>query len=158
DDSPGGISRDASSVGRGHGPRRFAQIRCATVNRPVRNWRLAAFAAGLVAVWLAVFSPIAHFDHHLLTAHMAPHLLLMVVAVPLILLGARSILVRWRPHPAFCWLAGSLTVLVWHVPAVFELALRSHFWHGFEQASFFLAGIVFWWPVIRPEPSPCWFV
>ena len=35
-------------------------------------------------------------------------------------------------------------------PAVFELALQSQFWHAFEHASFFLAGILFWWPVIQP--------
>jgi cytochrome c oxidase assembly factor CtaG len=81
---------------------------------------------------------------------MAQHLVLMLVAAPLILLCARSIVSRWRPHIAFCWLAGIVTVIVWHIPAVFELALRLHFWHEFEQASFFIAGILFWWPVVRP--------
>lgn len=118
--------------------------------RPVPAWRLAAFAGGLAAIWIAVASPVAHLDHHLLTAHMVQHLLLMVVAAPMILLGARSILPLIRTHPAFCWLAGSLTVIAWHVPALFALALRSHDWHEFEQASFFIAGILFWWPVIMP--------
>jgi cytochrome c oxidase assembly factor CtaG len=102
-----------------------------------------------MALWVVVASPVAHLDHHLLTAHMAQHLMLMLLAAPLILLCARSIVSRWRPHPAFCWLAGTLTVVIWHVPAVFEVALRSHFWHELEQASFFTAGILFWWPVIR---------
>jgi cytochrome c oxidase assembly factor CtaG len=52
-----------------------------------------------------------------------------------------------------CWLAGTLTVIVWHVPAAFDLALRSHFWHGFEQAGFFIAGLLFWWPVFHPIPA-----
>jgi putative membrane protein len=122
-------------------------------------------AIGVGALWVAVASPVAHLDHHLLTAHMVQHLLLMLVAAPLILLGTRSIVLRHgvplqsilverlgiiSRHPAFCWLAGTLTVIVWHVPAAFELALRSHFWHGFEHATFFIAGVLFWWPVILP--------
>ena len=47
------------------------------------TWRIAAFAAGLAVMWIAVASPLAHLDHHLLTAHMAQHLLLMLVAAPL---------------------------------------------------------------------------
>jgi putative membrane protein len=112
--------------------------------------KLLFVALGIAALWIVVASPVAHFDHHLLTAHMAQHLVLMLMAAPLILLRAPSIVNRWRPHPAFCWLAGTLTVTVWHVPAIFELALQSHFWHEFEQASFFITGILFWWPVIRP--------
>ena len=112
--------------------------------------KLLPLALGVAALSLAVASPVAHLDHHLLTAHMAQHLMLTLLAAPLVLLGAPSILTRWRPHPAFCWFAGTLTVIVWHVPEIFELALRPHFWHEFEQASFFSAGILFWWPVIRP--------
>ena len=113
--------------------------------------RIALLAAGLAAGWIAVASPVAHLDHHMLTAHMVQHLLLMVVAAPLILLGARSELhMRWHLHPAFCWLAGSLTVIIWHVPIVFELALRFPYWHALEHASFFIAGTLFWWPIVHP--------
>jgi len=147
--------------------------------RAVASWRLAAFSGGIAALWIAVASPATHMDHHLLTAHMVKHLLIMLVAAPLILLGAPAIvLMHGMPqrlvrvavtlfrrvsglrllgmvctHPVFCWLAGSVTVIVWHVPAVFELALHSQHWHALEQASFFLAGILFWWPVIQPWPS-----
>jgi cytochrome c oxidase assembly factor CtaG len=41
-------------------------------------------------------------------------------------------------------------VILWHVPVLFDLGLRSRYWHVFEQASFFGAGILFWWPVIVP--------
>ena len=112
--------------------------------------KLSFLAVGVAVLWIVVASPVAHLDHHLLIAHMAQHLVLMLLAAPLILLGVAFIASQWRPHPAFCWLAGTLTVVVWHVPATFELALRSHFWHAFEHASFFIAGILFWWPVIRP--------
>lgn len=123
--------------------------------------KLLFLALGVVALSVVVASPVAHLDHHLLTAHMAQHLVLMLITAPLILLGAPSVVNRWHPYAPFCWLAGTLTVIVWHVPAIFELALQSHLWHVFEQASFFIAGILFWWPVIRPgagTASPDWSV
>src|SRR5579883_963917 len=110
---------------------------------------IAAFGGGLAAIWIAAVSPLGHLDHHSLTAHMAQHLLLMLAAAPLILLGAGSILGRCRPRLSFCWLAGTLTVIFWHVPAIFEAAMRSPFWHGVEHASFLVAGMAFWCPVLQ---------
>jgi putative membrane protein len=109
--------------------------------------RIAALTGAIGTLLVVLASPVAHLDHHLLTAHMAQHLILMLVTAPLILLAARP---ATLPHPpvAICWLAGSLTVIFWHIPAIFELALKSHFWHGFEQASFVIGGILFWRPVI----------
>jgi len=144
------------------------QVGTRSLRRPFVGKALSSLLVGSLGVTTlstVLVSPLAHLDHHLLTAHMVQHLLLMIVAAPLILLGTRGIILPlgWRPpsalvrraetisaHPIFCWLAGTLTVIVWHVPAVFELALRSHFLHEFEQGSFFLAGIIFWWPVILP--------
>lgn len=103
--------------------------------------------AGGVAVLLIIASPLGHLDHHLLTAHMAQHLLLMLVAAPLILVGARHATLP-QPPLAVCWFAGTLTVIFWHIPTIFGLALESHLWHGFEQASFVIGGILFWRPVI----------
>jgi len=119
---------------------------------------------------------------------MVQHLLLTTVAAPLILLGAPIVaLVHGLPrrfirnvmepflrcaavreigrivtHPVFCWLASTITVIGWHVPAVFMLGLQSEKWHGIEHASFFAAGLLFWWPVVQPWPSlaswPRWSV
>jgi cytochrome c oxidase assembly factor CtaG len=115
--------------------------------------RIVALTAGIAVLLLVVASPAAHMDHHSLTAHMAQHLLLMLVAAPLILLGARP---ETLPQPplTICWLAGSFTVIFWHIPAIFELALESHLWHGLEQASFVIAGILFWRPVIGSSGWP----
>jgi cytochrome c oxidase assembly factor CtaG len=104
-------------------------------------------AGGIVALLLVVASPVAPLDHHLLTAHMAQHLILMLVAAPLILLGVRPATLP-QPPLAICWFAGSFTVIFWHIPAIFERALESPFWHGLEQASFVIAGIIFWRTVI----------
>jgi putative membrane protein len=150
-----------------------------TLPNVLSMWRAAAFLCGLLSLWTAVASPLAALDHHLLTAHMAQHLLLMTVSAPLILLGAPAVtllhglpqrfvrealgpFLRYPPvnwfgrtitHPVFCWLAAVAAVIGWHVPALFELGMRSMRWHAFEHACFFAAGLLFWWPVIQPWPS-----
>jgi putative membrane protein len=142
-------------------------------------WHLAAFLGGLFSVWIAMASPLSALDDELLTVHMVQHLLLMTVAAPLILMGAPAIVVlhglpqhavrgalgpllRWPPlqrlghgltHPVACWLAGAGAVIAWHIPALFELALRSEGWHEIEHACFFAAGLLFWWPIVQPWPS-----
>lgn len=142
-------------------------------------WRLAAFSCGLLSLWVVVASPLAAMDHHLLTAHMAQHLLLMTVSAPLTLLGAPLIVMlnalpkpferlvsglllrrspvqspgRMATYPLFCWFAGTATVIAWHVPALFELGMRSAEWHEIEEGCFLAAGVLFWWPVVQPWPS-----
>jgi len=151
-------------------------------------WRLAAFLAGSAFIWIAIASPLAAFDDASLSVHMVQHLLLMTIAPPLLLLGApalpllhglpqsiaRSVVapfLRWSPvkilgrsltNPTICWLAGALALIGWHLPAVFELALRWDWLHELEHANFLGAGLLFWWPVIQPWPSsarwPRWFI
>ena len=140
-------------------------------------WRLAALIGGLLSVWTAAISPIAMLDHRSLTIHMVKHLLLMTVAAPLvlsgkpvlpllygisrrgvgsdILLGNRSAkwLERSFAHPWLCWLAASTVLIGWHLPVAFQLAQRFEWIHGIEDASFFLAGLLFWWPVMPALPS-----
>jgi putative membrane protein len=149
-------------------------------------WRAASFVLGLLLIWIATGSPLAALDHQMLTSHMVQHLLLMTLAPPLILLGmprkplAHGLLQRLlrgvgrsfrsQPmqqfasvvtHPAFCWFAAAATLVLWHIPSVFMLAMRSQIWHGAEQASFLVTGLLFWWPVVQssastskwPEPS-----
>jgi putative membrane protein len=113
--------------------------------------QLAALAGGALVTWVAVGSPIAVLDHQLLTAHMVQHLLLMIVAAPLILLGAPQI--RLRVRPVLGWLASTAVVIGWHLPALFELAMQSRGWHEIEHASFLVAGLLFWSPVIGREPQ-----
>src|SRR5258706_13531294 len=150
-------------------------------------WKAGSFLCGLVLVWMAWGSPLAAYDHSLLTVHMIKHLLLMTFAPPLILLGepmkmfwgmtplmARSTLGRvWhRPivqrlariatNPVLCWTASALTLIAWHVPTLFALGVRSEIGHTVEQAMFLGTGLLFWWPVIQPWPSastgPRWWM
>jgi cytochrome c oxidase assembly factor CtaG len=55
-------------------------------------------------------------------------------------------------QPLIAWLAATVAVIGWHVPAAFELAQRSAFWHEIQDASFLVSGLLFWWPVIQPWP------
>jgi putative membrane protein len=122
--------------------------------RRVPSFRAAAFLGGLFVGWLAIASPLVALDHELLTFHMIKHLLLMTVAAPLILWGspACGALLGSGRTLILCWLAGAAAVIGWHVPAAFQLALGSHWWHAVENASFLLAGLVFWWPVMQSRP------
>jgi putative membrane protein len=137
----------------------------------VESWRAGSFVFGLLFIWIATASPLAALDHEMLTAHMVQHLLLMTFASPLILLGmprkpmAHGLLKRFLrsepmqqlasfvTHPALCWFAAAGALVLWHIPSVFVLGLRSQTWHGIEQASFLATGLLFWWPVVQPRPS-----
>jgi len=146
-------------------------------------WRLAVFLVGVMAVWIAIGSPLEALDDASLTVHMVQHLLLSTVAPPLILLGAPALpLLRGLPqsiagnavgpflrlplvkrflrlvsNPAICWLVATLALIGWHIPSIFELALRLDWLHKLEHATFFGAGLMFWWPVVQPWPStPKW--
>src|SRR5579863_2224274 len=103
-------------------------------------WRLLTFLGGIFSIWAAVGSPLANLDHRMLTFHMVQHLVLMTVAAPLILMGGPA--VRIVVHPAVCWLVSTSTVIAWHVPALFDIAMRSEPWHEVEQVSFLVAGLL----------------
>jgi cytochrome c oxidase assembly factor CtaG/ferredoxin len=152
------------------------------------GWGGLAFTGGLISLWFAIASPLDVFSGLLFSAHMVQHLLLMSVAPPLILLGAPLLpLLRGLPrkvardgigpfltwpalrrignaitHPVSCWAIMAITLCAWHVPAAFDLTLRSPGWHKVEHICFLTASLLFWWPVVRPFPSrphwPLWSV
>jgi cytochrome c oxidase assembly factor CtaG len=138
--------------------------------------RLSAFLGGLALLYIAGESPLDAYDTVYLSAHMAQHLLLMMFAPGLILLGHPLVpMLRGLPNkvvkrviaPLLAWpgLRGfferlsspplalaiyAVSTIGWHTPYFYELALSSPVWHGAQHASFFWTGILFWWPVIRP--------
>ena len=140
--------------------------------------RLAAFLGGLGAIALAVASPLDALAGHRLSAHMTQHLLLLMVAPPLLWLGAPlAPMLRGLPrairravaaglaapsvrrsagviaHPAFGWVSFTAAFWAWHTPRLYELALRSHAWHHLEHACFFATAMLFWRPVILAWPA-----
>jgi cytochrome c oxidase assembly factor CtaG len=60
---------------------------------------------------------------------------------------------RTLGHPAFCWLSAAATLVAWHAPALLRLGMESDLWHLVEHATFLVAGLLFWWPVVQPWPS-----
>ena len=138
-----------------------------------------AFQAGLLVLFLALASPLDALAELLLQVHMIQHLVLMMVVPPLLLLGAPilPLLRGWprtllqsviRPlfasaalqrlglfltHPLVCLLAFTVSNVAWHVPSLYELALRSEFWHEVQHVCFLSTGLLFWWPVVQPWPS-----
>lgn len=121
---------------------------------PLSAPRAGALVGSVVVVWIVMGSPLAALDHRWLTAHMAQHLLLTTVAAPLILWSTQSVAdhlpaLDRLAHPLVCWLAGTATVIAWHVPFLFQLGMQSATWHNFENASFLVSGLLFWWPVMH---------
>jgi cytochrome c oxidase assembly factor CtaG len=155
----------------------------AELPRKYTTGRLTAFVGGLLAFLLALDSPVDAFGGLLLQAHMIQHLLLIMVAPPLLLLGQPVLpLLRGLPrwvfkdalgpflgcrelkqlgrmivHPIVSWLALATVITVWHLPQLYELGLHSQAWHQAEHAWFFWSAMLFWWPVIGVWPSqPVW--
>jgi len=132
--------------------------------------RQIALVGGVLACWVAVGSPLGGYVHELLSAHMLQHLLLSTVAAPLLWLGASEVPARtWTRslgrvlgHPIVTWSAPVVVLFTWHVPAMFDLALRSPVYHTVEQASFLASGLLFWSPIVgsfgASPGSPRWLL
>lgn len=134
---------------------------------------------GILALVVAVSSPLDTFSDRLLTVHMVQHFVLMSISPPLIVLGAPVVpvlrgLPRWLMRvvfgplirlrwlrgvfhavvqPKVAWLLMNLAYIGWHIPAAYEAALASENIHNCEHACFFFTSVLFWWPVIEPWPS-----
>lgn len=141
--------------------------------------RLAFYLAGCATLAIALISPLEALDDCLLITHMLQHLLLLLVAPPLMLLGAPQIpMVRAIPpafakptigviaksracrrlldsitHPVGALTLFSIVMLGWHLPGPFQLALRSNGWHIAEHGCFIVAGTFFWYPIVGPWPA-----
>ena len=142
---------------------------------PPRAWRTAAFMAGLGAVGVALVSPIEAYEGALFSVHMVQHLLLELVAAPLLLLGApitlilraarpgtrrvilgvlHSLPLRALSFPLLAWLLFAAVNWGWHFSTLYDQALENQALHYVQHASFLLAALLFWWPVIGADPSP----
>jgi putative membrane protein len=109
-------------------------------------WRRVALALGLVSLVAALVMPLTH---KLFAAHMAQHVLLLAVAPPLVVLSSPwtrlwQLLPRALTHPLVAWTLFNVTMVVWHVPVLYDLALRSGALHVLEHGLFFATGLLFW--------------
>jgi len=148
------------------------------VRRPDRKLanRAACFLGGLVVLWLALQSPIDTYADVRLSTHMVQHLLLTMVAAPLLVLGApvtlglrasspgfrhhwllpllRSWPVRLLSVPVVSWAQFALVLWASHFSPLYEAAVRSDGVHALEHLLYVASAVLFWSPVVGIDPSP----
>jgi putative membrane protein len=149
--------------------------------RAADRWRTTAFAAGLLTILVAVDSPIDELADRLFWVHMVQHILLIGVAPPLLALArpwtrmwrgipvdyrrpaAREITTGpgWAPlhraaafagGPLVSWLIFNVTFCAWHLPVLYDAALRWPLVHALEHFVFFATALLFWTRVIYSPP------
>jgi putative membrane protein len=130
---------------------------------PVSKTQIQLFGIGWLSLFLALVSPIEVLSGYLLTMHMVQHLLITLVAAPLLLLGTP----RWlfRPllkipgaleigrlitGPVFAFLIYNFTFSLWHVPRFYDLALTNESIHILEHVMFLVTAALTWWPICSP--------
>lgn len=145
--------------------------RTAGKGRGVAIWRAGSFAAGIAALVIALVSPVDGVSAALFSMHMVQHLLLVMVAAPLLVIGQPHIAVLWAlPRktrraiarwwhrlpalraawrltslPAVAWILHTVALWAWHAPALYESAVRHEGMHALEHATFLLSALLFWW-------------
>lgn len=117
------------------------------------------FGLGLFSIWLALETPVETIGaEYLDSVHMVQHVLLLVIAPPLLLLGLNrpmgEVLMRLpgarsltEPVPAQAIPAA--VMIAWHVPALYDATLYWEPLHVLEHLMFLGAGVIFWWPVVE---------
>jgi putative membrane protein len=135
--------------------------------RPVTTKQRVAFITGCVITLIALGPPLADWaDDYLLSAHMFQHMILIFVVAPLWLVGTPSWvlepLTRMRvvsqigsfiTRPAVAFLLGNMVIAVWHLPAMYDYALRYEVVHALQHGSFIPAALLAWWPILSPLPQ-----
>jgi putative membrane protein len=148
--------------------RRIATL--AARGRGVPRWRIASFAAGLAIVAVALVSPIDTIgESRLFSVHMFQHLLIGDLGPLFVVLGlngpilrpllAHPTLRRLRvlAHPLVALPVWALNFCVWHLPALFDAALRNDAIHALQHTLFFVCGCLLWAALLEPLPGPAWF-
>ncbi len=152
------------------------RVDAAHPTNPVPRGRTIAYLSGLAAIAIALQSGIERYDTVLFSVHMVQHILLTLVAAPLIALGAPVTLAlrvasprvrrRWllpilhsRPlrvlaHPVVAWLVFAGVMWAAHISPLFDLALENRLVHDLEHALFLGAALLFWWPAVGADPGP----
>jgi cytochrome c oxidase assembly factor CtaG len=132
------------------------------------RWRVASFATGILLLVAAVASPVASVgEERLLTAHMIQHVMLGDLAPLALLAGltgpilrpALALLYRLRrvAHPVVALTFWAVDLYVWHLPFLYEAAVRHEAVHALEHVCFMLGGTLMWLPVLETVPAPEWF-
>jgi putative membrane protein len=141
---------------------------------PHPRWRQLAFLGGLATLAVALMSPVEAYEGSLFSVHMLQHLLLELVAAPLLLLGAPATLAlraaapsgRGRllailhsrvvaivSFPLLGWVVFAAVNWGWHFSTLYDQALETPWLHDVQHLTFLGAALLFWWPVIAADPA-----
>jgi putative membrane protein len=145
------------------------------LDQALPSGRIAAFAGGIAVLALALLSPLGEMSEALFSAHMSQHLLLLLVAPPLLVCGRPGLAMFWAlparlrkrlgqlwvgsgfaralaplMHPVPVWLLFSGSFIFWHLSGPYGWAERSAVLHAVEHSSFLISGLMFWTIVIAP--------
>jgi cytochrome c oxidase assembly factor CtaG len=126
--------------------------------------RLALFAGGLLVIGVALVSPLDRLGEQLLLMHMLQHVLLLDIAPILLILALTKVLLRpvtrrvhtlerragLLAHPAFAVVLYAGLMWLWHIPALYDAALRHSLLHALEHVCFAGAGTLYWWHLLSP--------
>ena len=143
---------------------------------PVPRRRTVAFLGGMTALAFALVSGIARYDTSLFSVHMVQHVLLMLVAAPLLALAApitlvlrlsssetrhrwllpvlHSRIVRFMAHPVTAWLMFATMMWAVHFSPLFNASLEDPLIHDLEHLLFLSGALLFWWPAVALDPAP----
>lgn len=139
----------------------------------VTRLQVLSFAGALLALCTALISPLDTLASVLFSAHMLQHTLLLLVAAPLLVLGAPGFVSLWalprgvrraagrtgkRFHRPWQWLSTApvawgiyvATLWLWHIPPLYSAAVTHPLLHAVEHLSFLLAAVLFWWVLLHP--------
>jgi putative membrane protein len=146
--------------------------------RGIGRFHVLSFLLGEAALVVALISPLDQLGGTLLSAHMAQHGLLVIVAPPLLLAGQPGVAFAWalpkgwsrstmtarlwrplarfgqvlsRPLPAA--VLHGLALWAWHAPRLYDAAVEREWLHILEHASFFGTGLLFWRAVLGARSS-----
>jgi cytochrome c oxidase assembly factor CtaG len=163
--------------------RNLAQARAASAqqsshSRLATGWKLAAYWGGLVIVAVALMSPVDILSSQLFFMHMIQHLLLTMIAVPLLLIGNPFPVLVWGlpkrarrsvggllnerstvrrvfakvTSPGIAWMLYVCALIGWHDPQLYDLALRNQFVHDLQHLTFFVTTSLLWWHILGVAP------
>lgn len=140
----------------------------------VSSRRAGAFFSGTLVLAIALLSPVDALGNDLAWVHMTQHMLLSVVAAPLMMFGLPGLVALWACplairkrcatrgllgrfcyslnrvlwNPLFAWLVYALGLWVWHLPIFYQAALQDQMIHDGEHLTFFLTACLFWRQVV----------
>ena len=143
---------------------RWRHVRRTHGSRGAPTLRLVAFLAGLLVLVVALMSPVDRLGEQALVMHMSQHLLLLDVAPVLLIVSLTKVLLRPATrrltrleraagplaHPVFAIVLYVAVMWLWHVPALYDAALRHSFVHAIEHTTFMTAGLLYWWHLLSP--------